>query len=401
MATEEELHSYLQRKGVKRLLEDLLEDILQQKPEEPIKHIYNYIRQKYPSSLTSPDVDQLAGELEQLLSRNAPVDYPLDDDEDPQDQDDSASEPELPPPPPVEVARPAGRNRRKSISAEPVNPDDLKSIYVPKVYPKNLEEKRRLIEVISHNILFAGLDQQQKGIILDAMFEVNKEPGEVIIRQGDEGDNFYVVDTGECEVYVAKNGGEAMLMMTCGPGQSFGELALMYNSPRAATVKARTPTRLWAVDRITFKFILMDTTIKQRTLYDGFLEKIPLLANLSRYERLQVADALVHKSFKQNEAIIREGEPGDCFYIIEQGEVVCKQTPSPGNPQVEVGRLRMGDYFGEIALLTNRPRAATVIAVTDVNCLTLTRNTFIRLLGPLQDILKRNISAYKSYISLV
>mmetsp|Transcript_7880 Transcript_7880/g.13526 ORF Transcript_7880/g.13526 Transcript_7880/m.13526 type:complete len:245 (+) Transcript_7880:435-1169(+) len=228
-----------------------------------------------------------------------------------------------------------------------------------------------------------------------------KNPGEVIIKQGDEGDNFYVVDTGDCDVFVSKPGQEPKKVLSCPSGESFGELALMYNAPRAATVIARSPTRLWAVDRITFKLILMDTTIKQRNLYESFLEKVPILANLSKCERLTIADALRHVKFAGGVEIIREGEPGDTFYIIEEGEVVCTQTPSAGQKPEEVGRLKTGDYFGEVALLTDKPRAATVTAIRDTECLTLSRVTFTRVMGPLTTILKRNIAAYRSYVALM
>eukprot|EP00741_Cyanophora_paradoxa_P014485 tig00020801_g13969.t2 len=396
LTTEQELHEYLNKKGVKKLLEDMLEDVLQKRPDEPVKHIYNYLRKNFAAQLSSPDVNPVANELEAMLAKtlaDAPKDDAGDDDRAPSPPPDSRA-------PAVSLRQGMAKNRRKSVCAEPITPDDLSKNFTPKVYPKSDEEKQRIKEVISHNILFANLEEKQKNIIMDAMFEVNKEPGDTIIKQGDEGDNFYVIDQGNCDVYV-KIGGEDKHVLACGPGDSFGELALMYNAPRAATVKARDNARLWAVDRLTFKFILMDTTIKQRNLYESFLEKVPLLSNLMRYERLTVADALGKQEFKAGDVIIKQGDPGDQFYIIEEGEVVCLQSPEPGKPEMEVGQLKSGDYFGEIALLTNKPRAATVKAVTDVATLSLSRATFTRVMGPLQDILKRNIGAYRSYISLV
>lgn len=66
-------------------------------------------------------------------------------------------------------------------------------------------------------------------------------------------------------------------MVTIGEGGSFGELALIYGTPRAATVKAKVHCKLWAIDRDTYRRILMGSTIKKRKLYDEFLSKVSIL----------------------------------------------------------------------------------------------------------------------------
>ena len=105
--------------------------------------------------------------------------------------------------------------------------------------------------------------------------------------------------------------------------------------------------------------------------------------------------------FEDGDVIIRQGEEGDIFYIIEEGEAKVTQFRSIyGNAYgkaIEVTRLVPGEYFGEIALLTNRPRAANVIASGQLRCLALNRKDFTQLLGPCSDILKRNMTDYKSY----
>jgi CRP-like cAMP-binding protein len=175
----------------------------------------------------------------------------------------------------------------------------------------------------------------------------------------------------------------------------------MYNVPRMATVQAVADTLLWGMDRIAFRTILMEHSIRKRQLYEKFLENVPLLAALTPYERATVADALEGFKFEDGDVIIRQGEAGDIFYILEEGEVNVTQSRSIygnayGKP-IEVMRLYRGDYFGEIALLTNKPRAANVVAVGAARCLALNRKDFTQLLGPCSDILKRNMNAYKTY----
>lgn len=104
--------------------------------------------------------------------------------------------------------------------------------------------------------------------------------------------------------------------------------------------------------------------------------------------------------FKDGDIITNQGEAGDEFFIIEEGTAIVLQRRSSDAPQEEVGRLGRSDYFGEIALLFNRPRAATVKAQGPLKCLKLDRACFERLLGPCADILKRNMENYNSLISL-
>jgi len=132
----------------------------------------------------------------------------------------------------------------------------------------------------------------------DAMFEKKLPAGEAVIKQGDEGDNFYVVDDGVFEVIV--NGNK---VVEIGPGGSFGELALMYNTPRAATVKAKEDSVVWAVDRVTFRRIIMNNTFRKRKMYENFVRTVPILQSLEPEERVKVADALEPQTFSEGDNI--------------------------------------------------------------------------------------------------
>lgn len=248
-----------------------------------------------------------------------------------------------------------------------------------------------LSKAIAKNVLFSHLDENERSDIFDAMFPVNCFPGEAIIQQGDEGDNFYVIDQGEVEVtivlmilkfpctrdstlfYSFQIFVNNELVTTIGEGGSFGELALIYGTPRAATVRAKTDVKLWGIDRDSYRRILMGSTIRKRKMYEEFLSRVSILENLDKWERLTVADALEPVSFEDKETIVRQGEPGDDFYIIVEGTALVMQNRSEGEEPSEVGRLGPSDYFGEIALLLDRPRAATVVANGPLKCVKLDR----------------------------
>lgn len=293
-------------------------------------------------------------------------------------------------PPPKAV----GQLRRGAVSAEPFTEEDATS-YVKKVVPKDYKTMAALSKAISKNILFAHLDDNERSDIFDAMFPVIHCAGEIIIKQGDEGDNFYIIDSGEVAVYVNNE-----IVTTISDGGSFGELALIYGQLRAATVKAKTDVKLWAIDRDTYRRILMGSTIRKRDMYQEFLSKVSILESLDKWERLTVADSLEPVQFEDGEKIVVQGERGEDFFIIIEGNAAVYQQRSENEEPVEVGRLSPSDYFGEIALLLDRPRAATVVAKGPLKCVKLDRQRFERVLGPVSEILKRNISRYTSFVSL-
>ena len=139
------------------------------------------------------------------------------------------------------------RERRGAVSAEPYKEEDATS-YVKTVIPKDYSTMQALSKAIQTNLLFSHLDNNEQSDIFDAMQPFNYKPGETIIQQGEEGDFFYIIDQGEVEVYVNNK-----CVTSISDGGSFGELALIYGTPRAATIKAKTDCKLWAIDRKVYQ----------------------------------------------------------------------------------------------------------------------------------------------------
>ena len=119
-----------------------------------------------------------------------------------------------------------------------------------------------------------------------------------------------------------------------------------------------------------------------------------LLKNIDSYERSKLADTLKEERYSHGDFIIREGEQGDSMYFVLEGDVVVTKDMKNGQSK-ELKKYSKGDYFGELALLNNTPRAASVVASSGtVKVLNLDRKTFMRLVGSLDSILKRNIDSY-------
>lgn len=217
-----------------------------------------------------------------------------------------------------------------------------------------------------------------------AMKERTLNAGDFAIKQGEDGDFLFIVAKGKLECWKKfKEGEDEKMVKEVGAGDVFGELALMYNCPRAASVKAVELSVCWQLDRETFNAIVKKAAMEKRENSKKVLMKVDLLSSMEDYELGQLADALVSETFEEGAEIVTQGQPGDKFYILASGTAVAKKD---GN---EVMQYKDGMFFGELALLKKEPRAATVCATSKCTCLALDGKAFKRLLGGVESLLAK------------
>jgi cAMP-dependent protein kinase regulator len=248
-------------------------------------------------------------------------------------------------------------------------------------FPKSDTSIQHIDTSLVDNFIFASLSGKERRLLIDAMIMETFPAGTVIIKQGDVGDYFYVVDDGHVSFSVDGNHVGA-----CGRGGSFGELALLYNCPRAATCLANTTCRLWKVDQRTFRYMLANNTASQQKDIHDVLRKVPFLAELDESNLVRISDALTSVTFPEGERIINKGDVGEVFYIMREGKVKVHDIGF-GDSQYIDQELGQGDYFGERALLTGDARSAHVTAISNCTTLCLSRETFEKILGPLQGLI--------------
>jgi len=406
----QEHQEYIQQK-VNPILENLVTQLLLERPEHlapfMIKWLSDHAKSPAAAALTEgvKEVNELKAELEQLQEEVMQLEENLGDkaikrmgkdnqeeeeaeEEDDEDEDDCAGE--MSPPPNYLT-----RGPRASVSAEAYGQWNKAQAFEPPVHPKSEEQKGRILAVLQDSFMFASLAPKEKEVVADAMQEKIFEAGDQIIEQGDDGEAMFVVEEGQVNCYKRQSEGEDKLVKQCCAGDAFGELALLYNCPRAASVKSHERSVLWQLDRETFSHIVRGSASKRRERYEDFLKKVPVLKTMEGYELSLLCDALQTMDVTKGSTIVSQGETGDTFFILEEGECNALKVYAPGTPAQEVMQYRSGDYFGELSLLSNEPRAATVVASTDCRLLALSRKTFKSLLGPLEDILKRHASQYK------
>jgi len=194
-----------------------------------------------------------------------------------------------------------------------------------------------------------------------------------------------VIETGALECILNKDG-QDIVVKTCVAGDVFGVLALLYNQKRAATVKAKDACKLWKLDRDSFNQIVKGAAQNSREKTVSFLKTVPILKGLDESQFSQITDAVRVEHVEEDTLVVKQGDEGDKFFIIKSG------TAKAVRDQDTVKLYQEGEFFGELALLKNAPRAATVIATSKSSFLTIERKAFTRLLGSLSGL---NTNEYK------
>jgi cGMP-dependent protein kinase len=211
-----------------------------------------------------------------------------------------------------------------------------------------------------------------------------------VISQGEEGNHFYVVESGTLDIWVSTQGGPALKYGSLTAGMGFGELALMCNTPRAATIRTTSRVTLWSIDRIVFRDICTRYQSLRHEKAVQFLRSVSVFDKLTHAELVKVASAMQWEEFVPGTVLFREGEVGEHFYLITSGSVVVSRKDVASGDDIHVKELTTGHYFGEMALLKDETRSATCTCVTAVQLLTLEREQFTVMLGNLQELLDRH-----------
>ena len=181
------------------------------------------------------------------------------------------------------------------------------------------------------------------------------------------------------------------------PGDVFGELSLMYNAPRAASVVAMVESSCFVLDRRTFNSIVRNGAVQKREKFHEALKNIEILKTLEPYERDKICDCLKLEIFLKDQFVIRQDEEGGKFYMILKG--AARALREEDGETKEVLLYKEGDYFGELALLNNCKRQASIQVVSPVmKVVSMDSASFKRLLGPIEPLLKRNSKKYSRFL---
>lgn len=239
--------------------------------------------------------------------------------------------------------------------------------------------------------LFSGLEPEAFASVLHALQLRRVRAGEVLVREGDAGHAFFVIARGSVRVVKAGDEGEIELAKLHA-GAIFGEMALVSDAPRSATVAAVDDTDVLEFGRASLEALskdiaavskALDTFTRERLLLN-LMQTSPLFRPLERGQRMDLVRRFTAHEAPAGTSIIAEGQPGKGLFVLLSGEVDVSKRD--GDSKVLLASLKPGDVFGEIALIHDEPATASVTAARQSTVLFLARDVFDKLVAAFPEI---------------
>ena len=239
------------------------------------------------------------------------------------------------------------------------------------------------------DFVLSNLAGKEVDMLVDAMESFEMSSGDNVIEQGDMGDFFYVVKEGFLRCI--KDGAE---IGTVGPGEVFGELALLYDCPRLATVVADSDCMLFRASREIFRRLQVSFILANDDTTRRLLKRTKLFEDLSDDVIREMANYLFKKEFQKGDLLTKKGDYFEEIYFLKQGRLLARNM-SLGESKFADVELKVGECFGERAIVMKQPSVANVECLTDGMVYVLTKERFLHCMQglDLHDIIEKEVDA--------
>jgi HlyB family type I secretion system ABC transporter len=239
--------------------------------------------------------------------------------------------------------------------------------------------------VVRRSSAFRFLSDEHFAALEPLLVEEHYEFGDVIVKQGDPADSFYILTHGRARALKVKEDGEEIPLGLLKPGDGFGEAALSVGGTRSATVRCSTAADVLRIDREDFLALVqhvpdlkryIEMTGRNRAL-QSFLYQFSNFGRLPAQALRSMIDNLTPVGVAKGDLIIREGDVAGPLYVIEKGRA--RAFAGVNGRERNLAFYREGDFFGELSILNGAPRAASVEASTDCQLLALEPESVLEL----------------------
>lgn len=267
------------------------------------------------------------------------------------------------------------------------------------IYEKSTNQIDFIYKILISNYLFSQLTPNNINSLISSMQSIEISKNQSIITNGEDGDIFYIIEVGEFNIYI----NNIQQNITLISGQCFGELALIYQSPRQATIIAKENSKVFSLDRQTFRNILTRNNYYFLNEKVNFLKRIQLFNGFTNEQYIKLANTMEMKTFQSNEIIIQKSTKANTFYMIQEGLIkISDSNESNSNDSIKKNTeqkfneyiLQYDQYFGEKILNdldeSNELNDFTAVAISKVNAFLIQKENLLNTLGPISNIIDMN-----------
>ncbi len=262
--------------------------------------------------------------------------------------------------------------------------------------------------------LLSELKQDELEHVIERIRIRRVTEGDFVCKEGESGDSIFFIASGEVRVSKhAKKKEREILLAKLREGDFFGEFGFFSDQKRHASVRAETDLEVLEISKDDFDEIanthprirkILLNFYKKRVI-DTLLAFSPLFGQLPPDKRAQLVSRFKLQSFGPNSLIFDQGSPPKSFYVIKSGEVEVFVSKN-AEPKVTLGYLRHGDFFGEISLILDKPRMASVRTTQKTHLLELEKRDFDYIVGTytpikvaLESIARKRLKSTRQIIS--
>lgn len=243
-----------------------------------------------------------------------------------------------------------GFERRMTMNTKKLNlVNELDNLKLFRKNNKHMESTISLEHALKNHYILGDLDEKIREEIVKELPLYQVESKTTIIKEGTFGEYFYIIDEGNLDVYHNNT-----LLKSLNDGDTFGEIGLIYDCERSATVITAKKCYIFVMDGKLFQKLLELMNKRNTSEYMNFLNNHKHTALLDIDQKMALSNYYIKMTFKSGQMILREGDVSNSIFIIKEGEVEIKSK------EKTVRVIKKGDFFGEISWLLNTFRTKSV-----------------------------------------
>ena len=258
--------------------------------------------------------------------------------------------------------------RKQILQIEESESDNFENI--KKFTNTNKKDIKLINDCLTKHFFMHSLNELAREAIIEEMSLVEIKKDKYIFKQGNLGNFFYILKSGKAELYINKK-----FIKTLRIGESFGELALLHDSPRTGSIRTKEDCLLWVLERKNFRKIVDHINKLNYEENLKFIDSVNILNNIENYQKTILSTYILKEEFNKNQTIVNKGEESHCLYIIKEGRVKVV------NNGKTIKILKNGDNFGERGILIDTNRTMDVITETKCICYSISKSSLKHLLS--------------------